>query len=74
MSCRLSELVLQCEDPVALSRFWCDVLGYVELGREEPEDGIEIGPASGFGGAAPTLALHRQPRPASPAGCRSTST
>ncbi len=55
MSCRLSELVLQCEDPVALSRFWCDVLGYVELGREEPEDGIEIGPASGFGGAAPTL-------------------
>lgn len=23
MSCRLSELVLNCQDPEALSRFWC---------------------------------------------------
>jgi len=59
MSCRLSELVLHCADPVALSRFWCDVLGYVELSREEPDDGIEIGPESGFGGAAPTLVFSR---------------
>ena len=59
MSCRLSEIVVQCTDPVGLSRFWAEVLGYVELSREEPEDGIEIGPASGFGGAAPTLVFSR---------------
>ncbi|TDV53910.1 VOC family protein [Actinophytocola oryzae] len=59
MSCRLSELVVDCADPEALSRFWCEVLGYVELSREEPDDGIEIGPASGFGGAAPTLVFSR---------------
>ena len=65
MSCRLSELVIDCVDPEALSRFWCDVLGYVELSRETPDDGIEIGPASGFGGAAPTLVFSRttDPRP-----------
>jgi len=59
MSCRLSELVVDCADPVALSRFWCEVLGYVELSREEPDNGIEIGPESGFGGAAPTLVFGR---------------
>ena len=53
MSSRLSELVLNCRDPEALSRFWCEVLGYVELGRDG--DDIEIGPRSGFGGAAPTI-------------------
>ncbi len=31
MSCRISELVLNCADPELLARFWCDVLGYVEL-------------------------------------------
>jgi len=55
MSCRLSELVLNCRDPESLARFWCEVLGYVELGREGPD--IEIGPASGFGGPAPTIVL-----------------
>ncbi|WP_063040965.1 VOC family protein [Nocardia pseudovaccinii] len=63
MSCRLSELVVKCTDPVALSRFWCAVLGYVELSREEPDDGIEIGPPSGFGGAAPTLVFSRVEEP-----------
>jgi catechol 2,3-dioxygenase-like lactoylglutathione lyase family enzyme len=53
MACRLSELVLDCRDPETLSRFWCDVLGYQELGRED--DAIEIGPEEGFGGLAPTL-------------------
>lgn len=53
MSCRLSELVLNCHDPEMLSRFWCEVLGYLELGRDG--DDIEIGPESGFGGAAPTI-------------------
>lgn len=53
MSCRLSELVLNCHDPEMLSRFWREVLGYVELGREDGD--IEIGPESGFGGPTPTL-------------------
>jgi catechol 2,3-dioxygenase-like lactoylglutathione lyase family enzyme len=53
MSCRLSELVLNCRDPESLARFWCDVLGYVRLGREGED--VEIGPESGFGGAAPTI-------------------
>jgi catechol 2,3-dioxygenase-like lactoylglutathione lyase family enzyme len=66
MSCRLSELVVDCADPETLSRFWCAVLGYEELSRETPDDGIEIGPAEGFGGAAPTLVFSRSadPRPA----------
>lgn len=55
MSCRISELVLACRDPEGLARFWCEVLGYVELGREGPD--IEIGPASGHGGPSPTLLL-----------------
>ena len=61
MSCRMSELIVQCEDPTALAEFWCVVLDYVELGREEPDDGIEIGPRSGFGGAAPTLVFSKGP-------------
>jgi hypothetical protein len=65
MSCRLSELVIDCADPVALSRFWCEVLGYVELGGEASEDVVEIGPASGFGGAAPTMVFIRTTNPKS---------
>lgn len=66
MSCRLSELIIDCADPEALSRFWCAVLGYQELGREAPDDGIEIGPAkTGFGGAAPTLVFSRTASPKS---------
>jgi catechol 2,3-dioxygenase-like lactoylglutathione lyase family enzyme len=54
MACRISEVVINCLDPIALSAFWCDVLGYVEL--EQAHDDIEIGPpATGFGGAQPTL-------------------
>jgi hypothetical protein len=63
MSCRLSELVVDCADPGSLARFWCAVLDYVELGREEPDDGIEIGPPSGFGGPAPTLVFSRTAEP-----------
>lgn len=53
MSSRISELVLNCADPELLARFWCGVLGYVELDREEGS--IEIGPAAGFGGLQPTI-------------------
>lgn len=61
MSCRLSELVLNCRDPETLSRFWCEVLGYVELFREGAD--IEIGPESGFGGPAPTIVFGQVPDP-----------
>jgi catechol 2,3-dioxygenase-like lactoylglutathione lyase family enzyme len=57
MACRFSELVVDCRDPEALSRFWCEVLGYRELSREDGD--IEIGPEAGFGGPAPTLIFAR---------------
>jgi len=53
MACRFSELVVDCRDPEVLARFWCEVLGYRELSRED--GAIEIGPEAGFGGPAPTL-------------------
>ncbi|MDF2806039.1 MAG: glyoxalase [Cellulosimicrobium sp.] len=57
MASRISELVLDCADPELLARFWCDVLGYVELDREG-DGSIEIGPPDvGFGGHQPTLIL-----------------
>ncbi|WP_078321553.1 VOC family protein [Mycobacteroides chelonae] len=31
MACRISELVLDCRDPEALARFWCEVLDFVVL-------------------------------------------
>jgi hypothetical protein len=56
MSCRISELVLDCADPERLGLFWSEVLGYVELGRED--GAIEIGPPdAGFGGLQPTIIL-----------------
>ena len=55
MACRISELVIDCADPDRLAAFWSEVLGYVELGREE-DGSIEIGPPDvGFGGPQPTL-------------------
>ncbi|WP_418957758.1 VOC family protein [Streptomyces tritici] len=57
MACRISELVLDCADPERLAAFWSEVLGYVELGRED-DGSIEIGPPdAGFGGPQPTLIL-----------------
>ena len=35
MACRISELVLECRDPEVLARFWCEVLDFVVLDREE---------------------------------------
>jgi catechol 2,3-dioxygenase-like lactoylglutathione lyase family enzyme len=62
MACRITELVLDCRDPEALSRWWCAVLDWVELDREDA-DSIEIGPREGFGGAVPTLVLNRSDDP-----------
>ncbi|MGW4486471.1 VOC family protein [Amycolatopsis sp. NPDC004368] len=58
MACRITELVLDCADQQRLADFWCEVLGYVELGRDDDGD-LEIGPPSGFGGPQPTLVLSR---------------
>src|SRR3954470_15739636 len=55
---RITELVLDARDPDLLARFWCEVLGYVELERDEAS--IEIGPPGvGFGGPQPTIVLNR---------------
>ncbi|MGF1427190.1 VOC family protein [Kitasatospora sp. LaBMicrA B282] len=66
MACRISELVIDCADPERLAAFWSEVLGYVELGRED-DGSIELGPPeAGFGGPQPTLVISRttDPRPA----------
>jgi catechol 2,3-dioxygenase-like lactoylglutathione lyase family enzyme len=62
MACRFSELVVDSRDPEALAAFWAAVLDYRVLGREE-DGAVEIGPESGFGGAAPTLVFALVPDP-----------
>jgi catechol 2,3-dioxygenase-like lactoylglutathione lyase family enzyme len=66
MACRISELVLGCRDPEVLARFWCAVLDFVVLDRED-RDGtvemVEIGPREGFGGPQPTIILSRRDEP-----------
>ncbi len=61
MACRISELVLGCRDPEVLARFWCEVLDFIVLDREE--DCIEVGPGAGFGGPQPTIILSRRDEP-----------
>jgi glyoxalase superfamily protein len=64
MACRISELVLECRDPEVLARFWCEVLDFVVLDRED-DGSLEIGPREGFGGPQPTIILSpsEQPEP-----------
>ncbi|OLT35064.1 glyoxalase [Actinomadura sp. CNU-125] len=65
MACRISELILDAADPERLAAFWSEVLGYVELGRED-DGSIEIGPpGAGAGGPQPTIVLSAcgDPRP-----------
>ena len=64
MACRITELVLDADDPDLLARFWCTVLGYVELDRVDGS--IEIGPPeAGFGGPQPTIVFDRTDEPKS---------
>jgi Glyoxalase-like domain len=56
MASRISELVLDCRDPELLARFWCEVLDFVVLDRDD-DGSLEIGPREGFGGAQPTIIL-----------------
>ena len=67
MACRISELVLDCRDPDLLARFWCEVLDFVVLDRDE-HGNVEIGARDGFGGAQPTLFLSKteNPEPSKP--------
>ncbi|MEU9026583.1 VOC family protein [Streptomyces sp. NPDC048383] len=65
MASRISELVIDAADPERLAAFWGEVLGYVELGRED-DGSIEIGPpGTGFGGPQPTLVLSPSSNPRS---------
>lgn len=62
MSCRITELIVDCADAEAMAAFWSAVLGYVEIGRDGPD--IEIGPPDvGFGGPQPTLVFAVVPEP-----------
>jgi catechol 2,3-dioxygenase-like lactoylglutathione lyase family enzyme len=64
VACRITELVLDARDPDLLARFWCTVLGYVELDRVDGS--IEIGPPeAGFGGPQPTIVFDRTDEPKS---------
>jgi hypothetical protein len=64
VACRITELVLDAHDPDLLARFWCTVLGYVELDRVNGS--IEIGPPeAGFGGPQPTIVFDRTDEPKS---------
>ncbi|QBI51853.1 VOC family protein [Streptomonospora litoralis] len=62
MACRIGELVLGCRDPEGLARFWCEVLDFVVLDREDGEM-VEIGPREGFGGPQPTIILSYRDEP-----------
>ncbi|HEU5036128.1 MAG TPA: VOC family protein [Nocardioides sp.] len=45
MTSRLTELVIDCADPVELARFWTAALDYVVV--DESPEWVEIGPAGG---------------------------
>lgn len=62
MACRISELVLDAVDPEALAVFWCGVLGYVELERDD-DGSIEIGPPDSGPGPVLLLSPTGDPRP-----------
>ena len=71
MTSRLTECVVDCADPAALSRFWAAVLGYevldesadlVEIGHGGPSDAERVADFRS-GPAVPTLVFIRVPEP-----------
>ena len=60
MACRITDLVLNCVDPGALAPFWCAVLGYTELERDET--GVSLGPPGGGGRPGMTLLRSTDPK------------
>ena len=76
MACRISERAIDAADPGRLAAFWSQVLGYVELGRED-DGSIEIGPPDC--GLRPACSLPSSSAPVptrgpGSSGCTSTST
>ncbi len=63
MASRIGELVLGCRDPELLGRFWCEVLDFVVLDRDENDGSLEIGARDGFGGSQPTIFLSYRDEP-----------
>lgn len=45
MACRMVAFALDSHDPEALATFWCDVLGYVVVERDDGD--VSIGPPPG---------------------------
>ncbi len=62
MASRINELVLDCRDPEVLARFWCEVLGFVVLHRED-DGSLVIGPREGSGDPQPPIILSRTDEP-----------
>jgi catechol 2,3-dioxygenase-like lactoylglutathione lyase family enzyme len=63
MANRITTIVVDCTDPDRLAEFWCAVLGYEVVDRENED--IEIGPPrQAEKGPAPTLLFQRVPDPA----------
>ncbi len=57
MACRMTEVVLDAHDPERLASFWCEVLGWVVIDRDQHE--VEIGPSDSSGAGAPRMVLLR---------------
>ncbi|MFB4298224.1 VOC family protein [Actinomadura sp. NTSP31] len=63
MACRITEFVIDCRDPGTLADFWCRVLDYAVLERDDNGD-IEIGPAgTERGGSGLILVFSRSDEP-----------
>jgi hypothetical protein len=56
---RFTELIIDCIDPEVVARFWCEVLGYVEIDRDETD--IAIGAPEGA--RQPDLVFAKIPEP-----------
>jgi catechol 2,3-dioxygenase-like lactoylglutathione lyase family enzyme len=61
VACRITELVLDCRDPERLAAFWCEVLGWKVLDKEDGS--VEIGPEGGESGSQPVMVLSATDEP-----------
>jgi catechol 2,3-dioxygenase-like lactoylglutathione lyase family enzyme len=64
MANRITCVVVDCADADSLARFWCAVLGYEVVERDDEEGWIEIGPPGlPAKGPVPTLLFENVPDP-----------
>jgi catechol 2,3-dioxygenase-like lactoylglutathione lyase family enzyme len=64
MANRITCVVVDCTDAEALTRFWCAVLGYEVVERDDDEGWIEIGPpGQPEKGPVPTVLFQTVPDP-----------